>query len=73
MGWWLLTAPAMTALPVTTTCYRDRLNELNQQLKLLQHQRLHHGLSEELENLLNQQIRCIQSYLWSIHAEMEDD
>jgi hypothetical protein len=63
----------MAALPVTTTCYAERLCELRDQLKLLRQQCLCRGLSEELENLLNQQIRCIQASLWSIHAEMEDD
>lgn len=73
MGWYPLTAPVMAALPVTTTCYEERLSELNEQLKLLQQQGTRCGLSEDLENLLAQQIRAIQSSLWSIHAEMEQD
>jgi hypothetical protein len=31
------------------------------------------GLSEELEDLLQQQIRCAHAYLWALYAEIEED
>lgn len=62
-----------SSLPVTTSCYRDRLHELKQQLKLLQHQCRDGGLSEELEDLMHQQIRGLYASLWAIHAETEQD
>lgn len=68
-----MSVPMRTPLPITTTCYRTRLNELKQQLQLLEQQSRRQDLSEELENLLHQQIRGLYAALWAIHAETEQD
>ena len=60
-------------LPITTSCYGERLRELKQQLHLLEHQCQFGGLSEELEDLLHQQIRSLYASLWALHAETEQD
>lgn len=67
-----LTAMA-SSLPITTTCYSQRLRELKRQLHLLEQQCRSGGLSEELEDLLRQQIRGLHASLWAIHAETEQD
>jgi len=64
---------AMTAVPVTRGCYDRRVAELRRQLGLLQQQCRQGGLSEELEDLLQQQIRCAHAYLWALYAEIEED
>jgi hypothetical protein len=63
----------MAAVPITRGCYDRRVAELRGQLGLLQQQCRQGGLSEELEDLLQQQIRCAHAYLWALYAEMEDD
>lgn len=60
-------------LPITTTCYGERLRELKLQLTLLEHQCKTGGLSEDLEGLLHHQIRGLYASLWAIHAETEQD
>lgn len=63
----------MPALPVSRGCYDQRVAELRWQLGLLQHQCRQSDLSEELEDLLQHQIRCVRSYLWALYAESEED
>ena len=66
-------APMASHLPITTTCYGQRLNELKQQIGILEQQSQQEDLSEELECLLHQQIRGLNAALWAIHAETEQD
>jgi hypothetical protein len=63
----------MAFLPVSTTCYSDRVAELRRQLGLLERQRLQGGISEELEDLFNREIRRLYAFLWAIHAELEEE
>ncbi|MFM1811407.1 MAG: hypothetical protein RLZZ336_345 [Cyanobacteriota bacterium] len=63
----------MAAVPITRGCYDRRVAELRQQLGQLQQQCRQGGLSEELEDLLQQQIRCAHAYLWALYAEIEED
>jgi len=63
----------MAALPISNGCYDGRVAELRQQLNLLQLQSRQGGLSEELEDLIQQQIRCVSAYLWALYAETEED
>jgi len=69
------TSPGTMAsrLPITTTCYGDRLHELKQQLRILEDQCQNGDLPEELESLLHQQIRSLYAALWAIHAETEEE
>ena len=60
-------------LPITTSCYSERLAELRQQLSMLEQQCCSGELSEEMEALVQQQIRALYAALWAIHAETEDD
>jgi len=62
-----------SSLPITTTCYGQRLTELKQQLNMLEQQCRQQQVSEELECLLHQQIRGLYAALWAIHAETEQD
>jgi hypothetical protein len=70
---WLNRRRTMAALPITKGCYDSRIAELRQQLNLLHLQCRQGGLSEELEDLIQQQIRCVSSYLWALYAETEED
>ena len=63
----------VTPLPITTECYRARIAQLERQLHLLKHQVQQANHSEELEDLLQQQIRTVSASLWSLHAEVEQD
>jgi hypothetical protein len=60
-------------LPVCTDCYRERVRELRQQVALLKRQCRLGGLSEELEDLMNQQVRHLHAAIWALHAELESD
>mgnify|MGYP006272505839 CR=1 FL=1 len=60
-------------VPITTECYRDRIAQLTRQLQLLHHQLRQDHISEELEDLLQQQMRTVSASLWSLHAEVEQD
>jgi len=62
-----------TPVPVSTDCYRERMQELKQQLAVLKRQCHDGGHSEELEDLLNQQVRHLHAALWALHAELEQD
>ena len=66
-------AAMRTPVRVTTDCYSDRITHLRHQLELLQSQCRHGGWSEELEDLLQQQIRIVYAALWALHAEVEQD
>lgn len=60
-------------LPITTDCYRTRVRELKQLLQQLQHQARSHKHGEEMDALLNHQIRSLYASLWALHAELEED
>lgn len=70
---WRKPADMSHSVPVTTTCYSDRLQELKQHLRLLEQQSNNGGLSEEMEDLIHQQIRVLYASLWALHAETEQD
>lgn len=73
LGWRNRRRRTMAALPITKGCYDSRIAELRQQLNLLHLQCWQGGLSEELEDLIQQQIRRVSSYLWALYAETEED
>ena len=60
-------------LPITTDCYRTRVVELKHMLQELQHQARSRKHGEELDALLNRQIRSLYASLWALHAELEED
>jgi hypothetical protein len=60
-------------LPITTSCYSQRLEELRSQLTLLEQQCQSGQHSEEMEAVLQHQIRSLYASLWALHAETEDD
>jgi len=60
-------------LPITTDCYAMRLDELQGQLQRLQQQSRQGGWSEELEDLMQQQMRELRAALWALQAEIEQD
>lgn len=62
-----------TPLPITTDCYAERLSELRGQLQRLQQQSRQGGWSEELEDLMQQQIRALHASLWALQAELEQE
>ena len=65
--------PMARALPITTDCYSERVEELKQQLAHLQHHIKEGGHSEAMDDLLTQQIRSLSASLWALHAELEQD
>ena len=61
------------SLPVTTNCYAQRVQDLRFQLRQLQSQYRSGSTSEELEALVQLQIRQLHATLWALHAEVEQD
>lgn len=60
-------------LRITTSCYSQRLAELRAQLDQLERQYTSGNLSEDMESLVQGQIKRLYASLWAIHAETEHD
>ena len=63
----------MNAIPVTTTCYADRIAVLQQMLNSYLKQSSSGKCTPEFLDLLEGQIQPIYAAIWAMHAETEHD
>ena len=63
----------MNAIPVTTTCYADRIAVLQQMLNSYLEQSSSGECTPEFLDLLDDQTQPIYAAIWAMHAETEHD
>jgi len=63
----------MNAIPVTTTCYANRIAVLQQMLNSYLEQSSSSECTPEFLDLLEDQIQPIYAAIWAMHAETEHD
>ena len=60
----------MTTLPITTTCYQQRITELQAQIQALLQTLCHRRSSPADVARIDRQIRPLYAALWAMHAEI---